>query len=1016
MEPERFQQVDRVLQSVLERPASEREAFLDEACGNDAALKSEVCSLLASYDESGSFIERPLVEDGARLIADEPDASMIGRIIGNYRIVEPLGAGGMGEVYLASDTRTGRPVALKILLAYLTTDAERVRRFQQEARAVLALNHPNIVTIYEIGQAEGVNFIVTELIEGQTLRQRMSRQMLSVGEALDVAIQIAGALSYAHDKGVIHRDIKPENIMLRPDGYVKVLDFGIAKLTERRAAMTTADPNEAQTRMKVETSPGMVMGTVHYMSPEQARGLKIDERTDTWSLGCVLYEMLAGRQPFDGETPSDVIATILKHDPAPLSSLLPDAPAELEHIVSKALDKSKDERYQTAKDFLADLRRFKRHYEREADIERSMPPGESAQAATRVSTGGQQASPTDTDESANSAAVTAHTTSSAEYIVGEFKRHRKGILLTIAALVVVAAVGFGVYKFFSRGAADKTVAARDVKITPLPINGILANTNWNRAAISPDGKYVVYDMLTHNEKGEDEESVWEMYRPTGDAKQILPPTTKDEYGGFSFTNDGDYVYYWDGSQERHQVSLYKISLIGGVPKKLIDNIKRADFSPSPDGKLVALLRREENGSISLLVANEDGTGERLLATRDGSREWLQGTPAWSPDGKSIACFNATYAGGVHESLLIVNVADGTQKEIDAARWFNASSVVWLHDGSGLLVSGSEKTYTAPIQVWFVSYPEGAARKVTNDLNDYNFASMTADSKTLLAVQVKRLTDVWVTSASGDVSQPPKQVTFTKGDGWSGIAWTPDGKIVFTAMAGGVRDLWVMNADGSNRRQITSGTGYKGSPEVSPDGRFLVFASGDAHVWRVDLDGSNLKQLTFSDSEERSPHITPDEKWVTFNSYRTGKLTPWKVPVDGGEPVQLSDKQLQCGNASPDGKLLVCADFFHQQGKWKIMLLPIEGGEPVKVIEPPENYFTGLGWTADGSAITLLRSQSGIDNIWKLPLDGSPPKQLTNFNDTSLPNISRYALSRDGKRFAVVRSNSTSDLVLISDFK
>ncbi|MDT5123090.1 MAG: eukaryotic-like serine/threonine-protein kinase [Acidobacteriota bacterium] len=1015
MKPERWDEVDQILQSVLERAPAEREAYLLEVCAGDEQLRREVLTVLASHEQAGSFMASPAFQGSGDIFDDEPKLKQ-GDLIGLYRITKPIGRGGMGEVYLAEHTAQSREVALKILPQHFLDDGQRVQRFRQEARAVLALNHPNVVTVYDIGESEGIHFISTEFVEGQTLRERMTSVRLTIEEAVDIALQVASALAYAHEKGVIHRDVKPENIMLRPDGYVKVLDFGIAKLTEGKARSGTNDPNEAPTRVKASTTPGMVMGTVHYMSPEQARGLKVDERTDTWSLGCVLYEMLTGRQPFDGETPSDVIATILKHDPAPLTSLLPDTPAELEHIVSKALDKSKDERYQTAKDFLADLRRFKRHYEREADIERSTPPGERAQIAAGVSTGGQQASPTNTGESATSTAVTAHTTSSAEYIVSEFKRHRTGILLTIAALVVVAALGFGVYKFFSRGAADKTVAARDVKITPLPINGILANAGWSSAAISPDGKYVVYVLVTHNEKGEDVESMWEMYRPTGDAKQILPPS-KDSYGGLAFADDGDYVYYWDGSDERHQVSLYKISVIGGVPKKLIDNIKRANFAPSPDGKQVALLRYDENGGGSLLVANEDGTGERLLVKREGIKDWIDGSPTWSPDGKSIACFAGTYEGGVHHTLLIVNVAEGTQKEVGTAKWYGAAYVLWLHDGSGLLVAVDDYR-TAPTQVWYVSYPDGAARRVTNDLNNYFFTSATADSKTVLAVQEKHPLDIWVTPVGGNSGQA-KQVTFTRGDGRNGVAWTPDGRIVFDTV--GNSNLWVMKADGTDRRQITSGTDNNFMPSVSPDGRFVAFISlrgGSPHVWRIDMDGSNLKQLTFGPSEESRPSITPDGKWVIFSSFRsTGKLTPWKVSTDGGEPVQLSDKQLQCGNASPDGKLIVCADSSQTQGKWKILLLPIEGGEPVKVIEPPDRFFGFPGWTADGSAITLLHNGGGADNFWKLPLDGSPPKSLTNFTDSSLQStIFNYAFSPDGKMLTFTRSNSTSDLVLISDFK
>ncbi|MDQ3013475.1 MAG: serine/threonine protein kinase, partial [Acidobacteriota bacterium] len=286
-----------------------------------------------------------------------------GSQVARYRILQKIGAGGMGEVYLAEDASLGRKVAIKILPEHFTKEADRVRRFEQEARAASALNHPNIITIYEIGQVSSdtgaMHFIATEFIEGETLRQRMNAQRITLSEALDVAIQAASALQAAHTAGIAHRDIKPENIMLRPDGYVKVLDFGLAKLTEQNLTGDLTDDVDEPTKSLFETQPGLVIGTVAYMSPEQARGQRVDGRTDTFSLGVVLYEILSGRRPFTGATASDMIAALLVGEPARLSQHLPTIPAELERIVSRMLIKDRDERYQTAREVVNDLNRVK---------------------------------------------------------------------------------------------------------------------------------------------------------------------------------------------------------------------------------------------------------------------------------------------------------------------------------------------------------------------------------------------------------------------------------------------------------------------------------------------------------------------------------------------------------------------------------------------------------------------------------------------------------------------------------
>src|SRR5437773_8085982 len=405
MKAERWKQVNDLFQSAVERAPEERAAFLDEACHGDEALRAEVEALLTSYERSKNFIELPAFEVVPELVTNDRAGALVGKVIGHYRIESLIGVGGMGEVYLARDERVGRKAALKLLPGNLTTDETQLSRFKNEARSASALNHPNILTVYEIG-AEGTRqFIATEFIEGITLRASIARGRMDPHPALEIAVQVASALAAAHEAGVVHRDIKPENIMLRPDGYVKVLDFGIAKLTEQRLA---SDSDMRKTTAALQTRPGLVLGTARYMSPEQARGQKVDARTDIWSLGVVLYEMVEGSPPFHGETPSDCIASILTTEPPPLSGVLPDVPLKLESILEKALRKNSDERYQTIKEMLADLRILKGELEAESSLPRAK--------------------------------------SRAQSIVSKIKRHKRGVLLTLAAALLVAAVV--AYAFF----------------------------------------------------------------------------------------------------------------------------------------------------------------------------------------------------------------------------------------------------------------------------------------------------------------------------------------------------------------------------------------------------------------------------------------------------------------------------------------------------------------------------------------------------------------------------------------
>jgi serine/threonine protein kinase len=376
MTPERWQKVKGIFQSALERAPGERSAFLLQACGGDEPLCKEVESLISSHEKDGSFIDSPAYEAAAGMLANDPE-STVGQKIGHYEILSTLGKGGMGEVYLAQDHKLGRKVALKFLPLSFTKDADRLRRFEREARAASALNHPNILTIHEVGEADGHKFIATEFIDGETLRQKIAIGPLKVNEALHIVEQIASALAEAHAAGIIHRDIKPENIMLRRDGIVKVLDFGLAKLAEPKESGP-----EDLTRDMVNTETGIVMGTMAYMSPEQARGLPVDARTDIWSLGVTLYEMLSNRLPFAGATNSDVLASILEREPKSLTSLSTGVPEPLEWIVTKALTKDRDDRYQTAREMLNDIRRLTQRLNAAAELGRSVAAPSSTDSAT----------------------------------------------------------------------------------------------------------------------------------------------------------------------------------------------------------------------------------------------------------------------------------------------------------------------------------------------------------------------------------------------------------------------------------------------------------------------------------------------------------------------------------------------------------------------------------------------------------------------------------------------------------
>jgi serine/threonine protein kinase len=926
--------------------------------------------------------------------------------IGRYEVLAKLGVGGMGVVYKVHDTALDRAVALKILPPELVENHDRVRRFVQEAKSASALNHPHIVTIYEIGQAmleaspdaisedssqspngspetpkpqpREVHYIAMEFINGDTLRAKINRDNADLKRLLEILIQVTDGLAKAHAFGIVHRDLKPENIMITEDGYAKVLDFGLAKLIEIEKPARSDDLLEAETVMMSRTLPGIVMGTVGYMSPEQVQGKTVDQRSDIFSFGCILYEAATGRKPFDGDSLIDSLHKIVYAPAPPIRDINPGIPAELQRIIRKCLSKNPDERYQSIKDITLDLRELLKEYD-------SLPPVSAIYSHTLS-----------LDHTTGSGSHLSHSSGAVPQPAPRRWLVPAGIGL---CAVIIAAIVFVFFKLVADKSSDATLTLpfQSMKVTRLTSNG-----KSSSATISPDGKYVVH---VFSDAGK--ESLWVRQVATSSNVEIVP-AAEVEYRSTAFSRDGNFVYFSQLDRSRLIGVLYQVPVLGGTPKKIIEDVD-SPISFSPDGARFVFMRNMLNPRQNhLIVANADGTGERVLATRTPPHYYA--SPAWSPDGKVIAC---SASNGTQMNVIEVQVEDGAEKPITTEKWLAVGSIEWLADGKGLVMVAVDQMSRLR-QIWLLSYPRGETRRITNDLNDYSGMSLTADSKTLAVVQADAITSLWVVPRSD--SNHARQITSGAGK-YNQISWTPNGRIVYGAMAGNSGELWIIDADGSNQKQLTSNAGMNLQPAVSPDGRFIVFSSKREsssnifNIWRMDSSGSNPKRLT-TGNKEFGCAITPDGKWVVYSSVESlGKQTLWKVPIDGGDPIQLSDKITALPAVSPDGKQVACIYWEGQlDSPFGIGVLPIEGGPLTKFFKLPEGP---VRWTADGSGLTYINNQGGVSNIWLQPLAGGQPKQLTNFKSDM---IFHFDWSRDGKQLALTRGVFTSDVILLSNVK
>lgn len=867
--------------------------------------------------------------------------------IGQYRVSRKLGAGGMGHVYLALDTKLGRQVALKALSPQLTADPVYVNRFQQEARAASALNHPNILTIYDFVETDGAQIIVSEYVDGITLRTALERKAVDLQQALEIMCQVASALVAAHAAGVIHRDLKPTNIMLRPDGYVKVIDFGLAKLAERSNSRRMVDYSL--------TRPGTVVGTVRYMSPEQARGEGVDHRGDLWSLGVVLYELVAGHPPFEGTTDNHLIVAILDSPPRPISSER-SLPPGLADVLNRALAKDRKQRYQSAAEFLSSI-----------------------QAVQRMS------------GSLDTIRIPR---------ARQMPRHRWIYSSVLGVILAAFFVWWGPLggRWRVRGSDWFEVG----QIERLTFEG-----DVQRVTVSPEGKWLAYttgspgrEILHLKSLGNSEE------------RTLLP--TDQSYSGLTFSPDSRMLFFVLRNQRQELGTLFSVPVpeFGRTPEAMVLRDVDGPIAFSPGGDAFAFVRRKElesGDTASILVASASDVHElRSIVSLHGAQ--IFGTLSWSRAGIAVVALPSRAEQASKPSVYIFDPNGKLISQNTSANFRFLSSPVLENSGHSVLVSALTQGALQP-QLEQLFFPTGQWHTITSDLAGFDDISSTRDGSSLAALRRIARSSVWVL----DVNQhlPPTRLS-SETEYFATLAWLQDGRLIVPSSRSGNVNLMTMWADGHIEPFLPPQAGFESDPATVPGSQEVVYSSNAAHggdeynIWKYRPGaGGGPVMLTSGSNADLGPQITPDGRWVVYTSSVSGAQTLWRVPLGGGRPESVSSYRARKPFVSPDGKALVC-EIRQPDGEWRVAILSLASGQILRDMR--ELPIDGVvRWSPDGSALDYIDHEHHIWTIQRQDLKGGKPVLLVTSPEQ---RIGYFAWSADGTKLAYIVSHGEHDAVLL----
>jgi eukaryotic-like serine/threonine-protein kinase len=903
-------------------------------------------------------------------------SSMLGRTVSHYRIVAELGSGGMGVVYRAEDLKLERSVALKFLSERYASDSRSLERFVREARATSALNHPNICTIYEIDEVEGLTFIAMELIEGRSLQMESSGKALGLETVLNLGLQLAAGLEAAHLKGIVHRDIKPANLYITSKNQLKILDFGLAKLISPIEIDDLGDGVTLGNNSANLTSAGMAVGTVAYMSPEQARGEEIDARSDLFSAGSVLYELAAGMRPFAGKTSAIVFESILNRDPIPVRSVNPALPAELERIIEKSLEKNRDFRYQHAADLSADLKRLNH-----STFRTEHRPESSSSTLLDTSP------PVHTVSGGSSASI---------FAAAKQYRYRSAAFVVLLLGVFVAA-GYGIFELVRK---PKPIAFENYVMTQPTEFGDVENV-----AASPDGKYLAF---VRGAPGTTKKSLWLRQLSTNSTSEVQ--ASVDPVLSLSFTADQAYLLYRiQRSESSSFKDLYRVPILGGSPQIVVQDID-GDVSFTDGGKRWCFQRNTGEPRTYSIVLLNSKTGAETVAVHGDAP--VPHAVACSPDGKAVVLSWARFLGSPENFLSVADLPGGTPRVFVKLGMGIATveSLAWLPRQQGIIFANR----TAPgfrSQLVYAAYPDGTQRRITNDLSSYDSVGLSSDG-TILAALKRDTTStfsIWTAEHGEDstIGHTAKDPVF--------FTWIDSNKILFNTLG---MELRSTNLTTGEATSISTDQGHTHwQPSWCGRDEIVAYGNNDSldGVWRLNLTSGVYKQIT-NGYQDLFPQCTLDGKWIVYGDSVKRKLM--RAPADGGDPTEIPGQANIWFDLSRDGTQLVDLNAFEQQpeGKTRPVLhlvstnnwqetatLPLD---PMDIARPMVRF------TPDGKGVVFVAIVNGKQNFWEKRLDGQPVRQLTHFDNND--RIEDFRWSPDGKRLGIIRNKQSVDAVLFRD--